>query len=115
MRSNATEVAAASAERVAASRRLAAIVSAARILPVLRAKSQEQLESQTAMCLEAGMTVVELTTTSPGWQQVLTSLKAQPDSADRTIGVGTVTSPSLARSALKAGADFLVTPYWVDM
>jgi 2-dehydro-3-deoxyphosphogluconate aldolase/(4S)-4-hydroxy-2-oxoglutarate aldolase len=65
------------------------------------------------MCLEAGMTVIELTTTSPGWQEVLTSLRARPDAADLTIGVGTITSASLAHSALDAGVDFLVTPYRV--
>ncbi len=113
MTSDPTEPGADTAADVAAIRDLRAALSRAKILPVLRAKTREHLDSQTAMCMEAGMTVLELTTTSPGWQEVLTSLKARPDAADLVVGVGTITSASLARSALAGGANFLVTPYRV--
>lgn len=113
MTSDATDTGADPAVHLPANRDLRAVISRAGILPVLRAKTREQLEDQTAMCLEAGMTVIELTTTSPGWQDVLRSLRARPDVADLTLGVGTITSASLARAALDAGANFLVTPYRV--
>jgi 2-dehydro-3-deoxyphosphogluconate aldolase/(4S)-4-hydroxy-2-oxoglutarate aldolase len=93
---------------------LAGMLSRHRLLPVLRATSTTLLQSMVDMCLEAGLTIIELTTTSPGWEHVLATLKTGPESAKLTVGVGTAISGEVARSALGAGADFLVTPYRVD-
>ena len=92
---------------------LASHLSQSGLLPVMRAGSQASLVEQVDMCLEAGLTVLELTTTTPGWDDVLVRLKTDPLCAHILVGVGTVISSALADSARKCGADFLVTPYRV--
>jgi 2-dehydro-3-deoxyphosphogluconate aldolase/(4S)-4-hydroxy-2-oxoglutarate aldolase len=90
---------------------LLSCLSQSGLLPVLRASSQASLVEQVDMCLEAGLTILELTTTSPGWDEVLVRLKTDPQCAHVLVGVGTVISSALADSARARGADFLVTPY----
>ena len=85
-----------------------------RLLPVLRAKTYQVLQAQVAMCLEAGLSVIELTSTTPGWELMLKELRQSHGRSDLVVGVGTVVTPELARAAISSGADFLVTPYKVD-
>jgi 2-dehydro-3-deoxyphosphogluconate aldolase/(4S)-4-hydroxy-2-oxoglutarate aldolase len=85
-----------------------------RLLPVLRAQTYDALQAQVAMCIEAGLNVIELTATTPGWDRMLSDLRQTYRPSDMTIGVGTVVTKELALSAISGGADFLVTPYRVD-
>jgi Entner-Doudoroff aldolase len=59
--------------------------------------------------LALGTPVIELTATTPDWPSVLNGLRRT--SPGTTIGVGTVTTPETARSAVGEGAAFLVSPY----
>lgn len=59
--------------------------------------------------LEAGISVVELTCNSPGWQDSLPALR-QRFGDTLLVGMGTVLNPVQVRQALDCGAQFLVSP-----
>ena len=84
-----------------------------RLVPVIRTGSAAELRKRVSLCREAGLTVIELTTTTPGWDDVLAESAADPEFGDVLIGVGTVTTIEQAVQALACGAAFLVAPYSV--
>jgi 2-dehydro-3-deoxyphosphogluconate aldolase/(4S)-4-hydroxy-2-oxoglutarate aldolase len=84
-------------------------IGAAKVLPVLRAADVETAKSYAQQILAAGLTAVELTTTIPGWADLLPEVVA--GAGDALIGMGTVTDPKDAALAAELGAHFLVSPY----
>jgi 2-dehydro-3-deoxyphosphogluconate aldolase/(4S)-4-hydroxy-2-oxoglutarate aldolase len=62
-----------------------------------------------ATLVEAGLGVIELTATTPGWAGALEDVRREHPSV--VLGAGTVTTAEDARRAVDAGADFLVSPY----
>jgi 2-dehydro-3-deoxyphosphogluconate aldolase/(4S)-4-hydroxy-2-oxoglutarate aldolase len=86
-----------------------AAIGRARLLPVLRTADTAGAVHAAETLLDAGLSVVELTATTPGWAGALAGLRdARPDAV---IGAGTVATADDARRAVDAGADFLVSPY----
>lgn len=81
----------------------------ARLLPVLRTPDAASAVRAAETLLDAGLGVVELTATTPGWAGALADLRGRR--GDAVIGAGTVTTAEDARRAVEAGADFLVSPY----
>lgn len=81
-----------------------------RLVPVLRASSEPELRRQVAISLDAGLRVIEITATSPGWAAMLAESAGV---GGVTVGAGTITTPALARQAIDAGAAFLVAPFAV--
>ncbi|MEU9377852.1 bifunctional 4-hydroxy-2-oxoglutarate aldolase/2-dehydro-3-deoxy-phosphogluconate aldolase [Streptomyces sp. NPDC048255] len=90
-----------------------AVISAQRLLPVLRNADADEAVRQAAALLAAGCRAVELTTSTPGWAEAVTRTVPLSDAHGRRalIGVGTVTTTGQAEAALEAGAAFLVSPY----
>ncbi len=86
---------------------MGALLRRERLVPVLRATSERELRRQVELGLEAGLRVIEITTTSPGWERVLAETAELPDVV---VGAGTVVTVELARTATRAGARFLVAP-----
>ena len=86
-----------------------AVVRRARVLPVLRAASADAALELVEPLVGAGLPVVELTSTVPGWEQAVAGARARWPRL--RVGLGTVTDPDVARRALDAGADFLVSPW----
>lgn len=84
-------------------------IERARVLPVLRAASPEALLGLVEPLVEAGLPVVELTTTVPGWEGALAEVRRRWPGL-RT-GLGTVTDATTARRAVDLGAEFLVSPW----
>ncbi len=80
----------------------------AKVLPVVRAESAFSAAAMCERVYDAGLRVVELTTTIPDWPAALAELQA--NFPDVTTGVGTVTNPSDALRAIDGGAKFLVSP-----
>jgi 2-dehydro-3-deoxyphosphogluconate aldolase / (4S)-4-hydroxy-2-oxoglutarate aldolase len=81
---------------------------AQRIVPVIRAEDGGEARARTRRCVEAGLALIELTTTIPAWEDVLReSRSAWPDGI---FGMGTVTTAEQAEAALDTGAAFLVSP-----
>jgi 2-dehydro-3-deoxyphosphogluconate aldolase/(4S)-4-hydroxy-2-oxoglutarate aldolase len=87
---------------------LEARLRGARVVPVIRVGAADEARGLVDRLLAAGLDVVELTTTIPGWADIASALRsAQPDLA---LGVGTITDAEQARQAVAAGADFCVSP-----
>ncbi len=79
------------------------------LLPVLRTGSAEEALDVARRVADAGLPVVELTGTTPGWEQALTVLRAERPGL--VVGVGTMTTAEDAVKAVDAGAQFLVSPW----
>jgi len=79
------------------------------IIAIIRADSSDQLVEAAGALLAGGVTVMEVTMTTPDALAVITAVAGQFGSAI-LIGVGTVTDPDTARAAVAAGAEFIVTP-----
>ncbi|WSK18364.1 bifunctional 4-hydroxy-2-oxoglutarate aldolase/2-dehydro-3-deoxy-phosphogluconate aldolase [Streptomyces sp. NBC_01298] len=90
-----------------------AAITAQRLLPVLRNADADEAVRHTTALLAAGCRAVELTTSTPGWAEAVARTVPLTDARGRPalIGVGTVTTAVAARTALDAGAAFLISPY----
>ncbi|MFE1358912.1 bifunctional 4-hydroxy-2-oxoglutarate aldolase/2-dehydro-3-deoxy-phosphogluconate aldolase [Streptomyces harbinensis] len=93
---------------------LLAALRTQRLLPVLRSPDVAAAVTTVTALLDAGCRVVELTTSTPGWERALTASRHGHRTGDGTaplLGVGTVTTAVQAAAAIGAGADFLVSPH----
>jgi 2-dehydro-3-deoxyphosphogluconate aldolase / (4S)-4-hydroxy-2-oxoglutarate aldolase len=88
---------------------LADLLEAAGVLPVLRSPSVDAARGHVDALADAGLTVVELTTTTPDWPSALAAVAR--DHPRLNLGLGTVRDPDDVRRAREAGARFLVTPW----
>jgi 2-dehydro-3-deoxyphosphogluconate aldolase/(4S)-4-hydroxy-2-oxoglutarate aldolase len=86
-------------------------IEAARIVPVLRSATPAGLVEDVERLARSGLQVIEVTTSTPGWETVLPELvQAHPSVR---VGLGTVTSRAEADAAASGGAAFVVTPFVV--
>ncbi len=81
-----------------------------RVLPVLRVGSAEEAVKAAQTLLNEGLRIVELTATTPDWGTALRELQAKAR-AGALVGLGSVVDEATARSAVEAGAGFLVSPW----
>ena len=87
-------------------------LAAARIVPVIRHDDPDLARQASDLLVAAGLRILEITTTVPGAVDLIRSLaRAHPE---LRLGAGTVLDAEQARSALRAGATFLVSPCWCD-
>jgi 2-dehydro-3-deoxyphosphogluconate aldolase/(4S)-4-hydroxy-2-oxoglutarate aldolase len=82
----------------------------ARVVPVIRCSTATLAATACAWLREAGMTILEITLTTPDAVPLIRALAAEPG---LVVGAGTVPDAEAAEACLAAGARFLVTP-WVD-
>jgi 2-dehydro-3-deoxyphosphogluconate aldolase/(4S)-4-hydroxy-2-oxoglutarate aldolase len=100
-------------------RDLTAALATQRLLPVLRSAEAATAAVRAATLIAAGLRVVELTTTTRDWPDAVRTVTATFAGAaaagagdtGATVGVGTVTTADQARTAIEAGARFLVSPF----
>lgn len=79
------------------------------VIPVLRARSQEDALCIARAVLQGGIPILEITMTVPGALEVIRELAAML--GDQVlIGAGTVLDPETARACILAGAKFIVSP-----
>lgn len=91
------------------SQSVVAALAGQRVLPVLRTPSADEAVEAALSVIDVGLTVVELTATTPDWATALRKVrKNRPGSI---VGVGTVTDPTTASVAMEAGASFVVSPW----
>jgi 2-dehydro-3-deoxyphosphogluconate aldolase / (4S)-4-hydroxy-2-oxoglutarate aldolase len=83
----------------------------ARVIAVLRSPTPAKLATDVGRLAESGFGVIEITTSTPGWDTVAAELVGRHSSA--CLGVGTVTSREEAEAAARCGAAFVVTPFVV--
>jgi 2-dehydro-3-deoxyphosphogluconate aldolase/(4S)-4-hydroxy-2-oxoglutarate aldolase len=79
------------------------------VIAVMRAKSSEQLIAAADAIKAGGVSVIEVTMTTPG------ALRVVEEATERygeevLFGAGTVLDADTARAAILAGADFIVSP-----
>jgi 2-dehydro-3-deoxyphosphogluconate aldolase / (4S)-4-hydroxy-2-oxoglutarate aldolase len=84
-------------------------LASARIVPVLRLPDPDSAADAARRMYDAGLPVVELTATTPGWRDALAAVRASHP--DGLLGMGTITTATDARDAIDRGVDFLVSPY----
>jgi 2-dehydro-3-deoxyphosphogluconate aldolase/(4S)-4-hydroxy-2-oxoglutarate aldolase len=79
------------------------------IIPVIRAPSADAAVAVVEALVQAGLTVAEITMTVPNAIDAIASVARR--FADQVlVGAGTVTDADMARRAVDAGAEFIVTP-----
>lgn len=79
------------------------------IIAIIRAESSEQLVDAAGALLAGGVSVMEVTMTTPNALQTITAVTQR--FGDKVLmGVGSVIDAQTARDAVAAGAEFIVTP-----
>jgi 2-dehydro-3-deoxyphosphogluconate aldolase / (4S)-4-hydroxy-2-oxoglutarate aldolase len=78
------------------------------VLPVVREASGEDALAVADWLIEQGLDVLELTASTPGWQEAVAVLSAR--GREIIVGVGTLRTYADASAAVSCGARFLVTP-----
>lgn len=84
-------------------------IARAKLVPVLRAATVGAAVQTAEGLLANGLTVIELTATTPGWQDALARLRS--DHPNATLGMGTIDTEDNAKAAIDGGAQFLVSPW----
>jgi len=79
------------------------------VVAVIRADSAEEAIQLAEACRRGGVGAIEITFTTPGAEEAIRELARRP-ARDFVLGAGTVLDPETARSAILAGAEYLVTP-----
>lgn len=77
-----------------------------RAVPVLRSADAEDAVSTARACARGGMSVIELTRSTPEVERAIAELAADPE---LLVGLGTVTSPEQVRAGVASGARFIVS------
>ncbi len=80
------------------------------LVAVVRAESSEQAFKITEACIDGGVVAIEITFTVPGAADVIKDLARKYKSGEIIIGAGTVLDPETARTAILAGAQYIVSP-----
>lgn len=81
------------------------------LVAVVRADSAEQADKITDACIAGGVAAIEITFTVPGAVDVIKALAAKYTKGEILIGAGTVLDSETARTAILAGAQYIVSPY----
>lgn len=80
------------------------------IVGILRGVPSEQTHRVVDALVAGGVTTLEVTADTPGAVDTIDRLTDAFDSEDVLVGVGTVLDSETAGAALRAGANFVVTP-----
>ncbi|VBB07292.1 kdpg/khg aldolase [Lucifera butyrica] len=80
------------------------------LVAVVRAESAEQAKKITDACIKGGVGAIEITFTVPGAAEVIKELATTYGLDEIIIGAGTVLDPETARTAILAGAQYVVSP-----
>jgi 2-dehydro-3-deoxyphosphogluconate aldolase/(4S)-4-hydroxy-2-oxoglutarate aldolase len=81
------------------------------LVAVVRADSSEQAQKIADACAAGGVAAIEITFTVPGAEQVIRDLASVYKNGDIILGAGTVMDSETARTAILAGAQYVVSPY----
>ena len=79
------------------------------LIPVVRASSAEEALAIVEAIKAGGLSILEITLTVPGAIKVIEAV-ADRYGKEVLLGAGTVLDPETARTAILAGAEFIVTP-----
>jgi 2-dehydro-3-deoxyphosphogluconate aldolase / (4S)-4-hydroxy-2-oxoglutarate aldolase len=79
------------------------------LIPVLRARSQEDAMAIASAVEKGGVPILEITMTVPGAVELIRKV-AEKFGSRVLLGAGTVLDPETARECISAGAQFIVSP-----
>lgn len=79
------------------------------IVAVVRAENDEQAKNIAYACMDGGIDAIEIAFTVPGAHKVIESL-VEVFGNDLLVGAGTVLDSETARTAILAGAKYIVSP-----
>jgi len=79
------------------------------VVAILRTRSSEQLIDVSSSLMDAGLTCIEVTMTTPGALEVIREARAR-FGTKCLLGAGTILDAESARAAILAGAQFVVAP-----
>lgn len=82
------------------------------IVAVIRAKDHEQAIAYINACINGGIKAIELTYTIPNVVELIKNVYKNYD--DVLVGVGSVLNGNMAKSAIEAGASYVVSPGFSD-
>lgn len=85
-------------------------IKASGIVAVIRAESAQEAANIIEACVKGGIEAIEITFTVPGAEVIIKELAAQYDPERVLIGAGTVLDSETARTAILAGAQYIVSP-----
>lgn len=80
------------------------------LVAVIRANSEEEAIKIVDACVKGGITIIELTFTTPKAHKVIEKLDDLYGN-EILLGAGTVLDPETARLAILSGSKFIVTPH----
>jgi 2-dehydro-3-deoxyphosphogluconate aldolase/(4S)-4-hydroxy-2-oxoglutarate aldolase len=81
------------------------------LVAVVRAESAQEAVKIADACVKGGVAAIEITFTVPGAGQVIRELSSVYKDGEILIGAGTVMDAETARTAILAGAQYVVSPY----
>lgn len=79
----------------------------AKVSAIIRTDDQRTAERAMQAAVDGGFRTIEFTMTTPGALELISSFSKR---RDMLVGAGTVMSPEGVRSAVEAGASFIVSP-----
>ncbi|MBU2886398.1 bifunctional 4-hydroxy-2-oxoglutarate aldolase/2-dehydro-3-deoxy-phosphogluconate aldolase [Gilvimarinus agarilyticus] len=79
-----------------------------KLVVIIRLKQADDANAIVEALMNGGVKAIELTSNTPQYKEKITELRHKYPNL--LVGAGTVTSSDLAREAIDAGAQFLVTP-----
>ncbi|WP_139955930.1 bifunctional 4-hydroxy-2-oxoglutarate aldolase/2-dehydro-3-deoxy-phosphogluconate aldolase [Flavicella sediminum] len=79
-----------------------------KIVFITRLKDSSKIQAVIGRLASAGVRILEVTSNTPKYTEAI--IEARKSYPDILIGAGTVTNEKIANEAIKAGAQFLVTP-----
>lgn len=84
-------------------------ILARRMVAIVRADTPEAALLTAEACIAGGISALEVAFTTPGTAEVIRTLR-QRHGAAVLLGAGTVLDPETARTAILAGAQFIISP-----
>jgi 2-dehydro-3-deoxyphosphogluconate aldolase/(4S)-4-hydroxy-2-oxoglutarate aldolase len=81
------------------------------LMAIIRTENGEQALRAFEACVAGGIKTIEISFTVPGILDVLQEISEKYQNGEVILGAGTVLDPETARSAILAGAQFVVSPY----
>nr|MBX2806017.1 hypothetical protein [Hyphomicrobiales bacterium] len=88
------------------------ILARTKVVPVIRHKDPDVALRGAKLLAQAGFPILEMTFTVPGAADLIARLTRELP--DAIIGAGTVLSDLQVHHAIRAGAQFVVSPCWSD-
>ncbi len=83
-------------------------IKESQLVAIIRLPKQSEVSSVVACLVKGGVSTLEITSNTPGFCDEISQVREKH--SDVLVGAGTIINKALAKQAIDAGAQFLVTP-----